>query len=85
MRTPWPGRIFYKRREKMPNKFEIFQQTFTKCAPFFRDTHLSDDILDRYKIGLFLQEPTFCDATYKSGGFVAPHRFLIIVLQFWFF
>jgi CHAT domain-containing protein/tetratricopeptide (TPR) repeat protein len=53
-------------------------QAFDKCSPLFRDTMLSNDILERYKIGLFLREPTFCDATFKLSGFVAPHRFLII-------
>ena len=54
------------------------QRTFDECAPLFRDTMLPEGILKKYKVGLFLREPTFCDATYKLGGFVAPHRFLII-------
>lgn len=33
--------------------------------------------LEKYHVGLLLREPTFCDASYKIGGFVAPDRFLI--------
>ena len=31
-----------------------------------------------YRVGTLFREPTFCDATYKLGGFAAPHRYLII-------
>jgi hypothetical protein len=31
-----------------------------------------------YRVGVLFREPTFCDATYKFGGFAAPHRYLII-------
>jgi len=62
----------------MDDRLEFLQHTFDKCTPLFRDTTLPEHILKRYKVGLFLREPTFCDATYKLGGFVAPHRFLII-------
>jgi hypothetical protein len=55
-----------------------FNRTFEQCSPLVRDTTLNEDILPKYKVGLFLREPTFCDATYKIGGFVAPHRFLLI-------
>ena len=35
-------------------------------------------VLEKYRVGLLVREPTFCDTSYKRGGFVAPHRFLII-------
>jgi CHAT domain-containing protein len=57
---------------------EQLQEHFETCSAFFRDTTLSLNVLGRYKPGLFLREPTFCDATYKLGGFIAPHRYLII-------
>lgn len=47
-------------------------------GPFFRDTQLAPDVLRQYRVGRVLYEPTFCDASYKFGGFVAPHRYLII-------
>jgi tetratricopeptide (TPR) repeat protein len=62
----------------LEDRFDLLQNTFSECAPLFRDTTLPISILKRYKVGLFLREPTYCDASYKIGGFVAPHRFLII-------
>jgi len=47
-------------------------------AVLFRDTELPPHILDKYQKDVFLFEPTFCDATKLFGGFVAPHRFLIV-------
>jgi CHAT domain-containing protein len=58
--------------------YELLQEAFDHCGVFFRDTTLPGNFLEKYKIGLFLREPTFCDATYKLSGFIAPHRFLII-------
>ena len=52
-------------------------ETFGKCSPFVRDTTLPPVFLEKYQIGLLLRDPTFCDASYKIGGFVAPDRFLI--------
>jgi hypothetical protein len=46
-------------------------------TPFFRDAVLSPEVLSQYSIGLILREPTFCDATYKFSGFIAPHRYVI--------
>ena len=31
-----------------------------------------------YRVGTLFREPTFCDATYKLGGFAAPNRYLIL-------
>ncbi|MEV1074144.1 CHAT domain-containing protein [Micromonospora parva] len=50
---------------------------FAECGVFFRDTSLPSAILAKYRPGLFLREPTFCDASGRPGGFVAPHRYLI--------
>jgi len=49
-----------------------------KRGVFFRDTLLQPEILSMYQVGMIFREPTFCDATYKFGGFAAPHRYLII-------
>ena len=53
--------------------------------PFMRSAHRCTGTrnchrrsLEKYKVGLFLLEPTFCDVTYKLSGFIAPHRLLFI-------
>jgi len=53
-------------------------QAFEGCSAFYRDTVLSPEVLSMYQVGTLFREPTFCDATYKFGGFAAPHRYLII-------
>ncbi|GLY20959.1 CHAT domain-containing protein [Micromonospora sp. NBRC 101691] len=50
---------------------------FASCAVFFRDTTLPEAVLARYRPGLLLREPTFCDVSHRAGGFVAPHRYLV--------
>lgn len=57
---------------------EEMQAAFAKCNAFYRDTTLSLRVLDMYRVGILFREPTFCDATYKFGGFAAQHRYLII-------
>src|SRR5262245_3949860 len=57
---------------------EELNRNFEQCTALIRDTTLDEGILPKYKIGLFLREPTFCDATHKIAGFVAPNRFLLI-------
>ncbi len=54
------------------------QKAFAECSAFYRDTMLPSEVLSMYRVGLLFREPTFCDATYKFGGFAAPHRYLII-------
>jgi len=54
------------------------QEAFAECAAFYRDTVLTPDVLDLYRVGLLFREPTYCDCTYKFGGFARPHRYLII-------
>jgi hypothetical protein len=55
-----------------------FQDAFESCGAFFRDADLPPEVSLRYKVGLLLREPTFCDASHKFGGFLARHRYLII-------
>lgn len=45
---------------------------------FYRDTTLAPGVRDLYRVGILFREPTLCDATYKFGGFAAPHRYLIV-------
>jgi hypothetical protein len=49
-----------------------------RYAAFYRDTRLPPGVLDLYEVGVLFRDPTLCDATYKFGGFAAPHRYLII-------
>lgn len=44
----------------------------------YRDTTLTDDVLQRYQLGSFLTEPTLCDATAAFGGVNGNVRFLIV-------
>lgn len=52
-------------------------EAFSDCGAFCRDTTLPPEIIEKYKTGTVFYEPTFCDASYKLGGFAAPHRYLI--------
>ncbi|ABW68044.1 hypothetical protein [Desulfosudis oleivorans] len=54
------------------------QAAFAECGAFYRDTVLPTTILSLYKTGTLFRELTFCDATYKFGGFAAADRYLII-------
>ena len=60
---------------------EAVNATFAECGAFVRDTTLPDAVLGKYRIGVLLRERTFCDASHKLGGFVAPHRYLIFSSQ----
>lgn len=60
---------------------ERVNAVFGECGAFVRDTKLPDAVLVRYRVGVLLREPTYCDASHKLGGFVAPHRFLIFSSQ----
>jgi hypothetical protein len=44
----------------------------------YRDTTLTDAVIERYQVGLFLTEPTLCDATATFGGVQGNVRFLIV-------
>lgn len=54
------------------------QAVFSECGAFYRDTTLAPHVLALYQVGILFREPTFCDTTFKFGGFAAPHRYLII-------
>lgn len=53
-------------------------EVFGKSGAFYRDTTLSNEILEMYKVNIIFQEPTFCDATFKRSGMLASHRYQII-------
>ena len=56
---------------------EIFNQTFSRLALYFRDTNLSQDLISKYSIGQILNERGFVDMTYKGGGLADNLRYLI--------
>lgn len=39
---------------------------------------MSDETLNKYYRGLIIQERAFVDASYRAGGLVARHRYLIV-------
>lgn len=73
------GSIILRRvDDEAPDSHTETAHPLSAYAPFFRDTEIPAAVLDQYRVGQVLCEPTFCDASYKFGGFVAPHRYLII-------
>jgi len=56
---------------------EIYNQTFSGLALFYRDTTLSEDLISKYQIGQILTERGFTDMTYKDGGLATNCRYLI--------
>ena len=56
---------------------KIMQQTFAGLSLFYRDTNLSDEHLSVYKPGMILRENGMTDASYRGGGMITKHRFLI--------
>jgi len=60
---------------------ERVNAVFGECGAFVRDTTQPDMVLVKYGVGVLLREPTYCDASPKLGGFIAPLRFLIFSSQ----
>lgn len=56
---------------------EILNSTFAGLSLFYRDTNLTEKQLSAYQPGLILQERGFTDASYRGGGLITRHRFLI--------
>jgi hypothetical protein len=47
---------------------KLWHEAFDQCGAFVRDTALPSGFLKKYRVGLLLREPTFCDASHKIGG-----------------
>ena len=47
-----------------------------------RDCDLSQEIISKYKKGMILKEPVFCEANYVLGGFPCNARFAIFSNRF---
>lgn len=56
---------------------EIFNQTFSGLALFYRDTNLSENLISIYSVGQILRERGFTDMSYKGGGLTTNVRYLI--------
>ena len=56
---------------------EIFNETFSGLALFYRDTNLSENLISKYKVGQIIMERGFTDMTYKGGGMSTNFRYLI--------
>lgn len=56
---------------------ELLGQTFDNLAFFYRDSDLSEDLINKYYPGLIVQERGFVDSSYHNGGLAAKHRFII--------
>jgi len=65
--------------EKFP--IEAFENACNRIFPgaytLVRDVNLPEATAAKYKIGMIIREPAFCDATYKVGGMVTTHRYAI--------
>jgi hypothetical protein len=61
-----------------PQLQQRLNDEFGESGVFYRDTTLPDGVLNMYETGVIFQEPTFCDATYKRSGMLAPHRYQIV-------
>lgn len=44
---------------------------------FYRDSDLSDELLDKYQVGMVIRERAYIDASCYPGGLLAKHRYLI--------
>lgn len=56
---------------------QIVNNTFAGLGLFYRDTSLSEKQLSAYKPRMILQSKGFVDASFRGGGIVTKHRFLI--------
>lgn len=60
---------------------EIYNQTFSGLALFYRDTNLPEELISKYTVGQILQERGFTDMTFKVGGLTTNLRYLIASAQ----
>ncbi|MDQ3015684.1 MAG: hypothetical protein M3R25_03040 [Bacteroidota bacterium] len=56
---------------------DIYDQTFSGLALFYRDTNLTENLIERYQVGQILTERGFIDLTYLGGGMATNLRYLI--------
>jgi hypothetical protein len=56
---------------------ETLDETFSDLKLFYRDTSLTDSLIEKYKVGQIIKEKGFTDMTSVSGGLSGNFRYLI--------
>ncbi len=57
------------------------RETVSGVGFFHRDADLEDEVLEKYRTGMMIQERAYVDCSYLDGGLAAHHRYLIITDQ----
>jgi hypothetical protein len=57
---------------------DAFNRIFPGLQMFVRDTNLSENVMEKYKVGIILRDPTFVDTSCRVGGMVTSHRYSIL-------
>ena len=56
---------------------ETLDETFSDLKLFYRDTDLTDNLIEKYKVGQIIKEKGFTDMTSIGGGLSRNFRYLI--------
>ncbi|PXY44631.1 hypothetical protein [Flavobacterium hydrophilum] len=56
---------------------ETLDETFSDLKLFYRDTNLTDNLIEKYKVGQIIKEKGFTDMTSIGGGLLGNFRYLI--------
>ncbi|CAD0003216.1 hypothetical protein [Flavobacterium salmonis] len=56
---------------------ETLDETFSDLKLFYRDTNLTDTLIENYKVGQIIKEKGFTDMTSMGGGLSGNLRYLI--------
>lgn len=56
---------------------ETLDETFSDLKLFYRDTNLTDNLIEKYKVGQIIKEKGFTDMTSIGGGLSGSFRYLI--------
>ncbi|MEJ7847156.1 MAG: hypothetical protein WKF92_03590 [Pyrinomonadaceae bacterium] len=85
-----PGQIIFEQieigalKESLAEQAKVdalLDQTLNNISFFYRDNDLGDEFINMYYRGLIVRELGFVDASFRSGGLAARHRFLIASSQ----
>jgi len=55
-----------------------FNKTLSGLAIFARDVNLPENLAKKYGPGMIIREKAFVDASYKIGGMITTHRYMIL-------
>ncbi len=67
--------------DKQSPEYRIISSTLSSAKKYVRDVNLAENLSDKYKIGQFIKERAFIDASNKIGGMITSHRYLILSNQ----